>query len=31
MDETKKLWKKFSETGKIEDYLNYSKSKKSNK
>ena len=30
MDETKKLWKKFAKTGKIEDYLNYSKSKKSN-
>ena len=31
MEETKKLWKKFTETGKIEDYLKYSRSKKSNK
>lgn len=28
---TKELWKKFTETGKIEDYLRYSKSKKNDK
>jgi len=31
MNETKRLWKKFAETGKIEDYLKYSKSKKTGK
>lgn len=28
---TKELWKKFTETGKIEDYLRYSKSKKNDR
>lgn len=28
---TKDLWKKFTKTGKIEDYLNYSRSKKNDK
>jgi hypothetical protein len=28
---TKELWKKFTETGKIEDYLRYSRSKKNDK
>ena len=28
---TKELWKKFTQTGKIEDYLKYSRSKKNDR